>query len=193
LSSQFANNGVVNHTEFWRHSLSVAILAQRLALLRHDLKALNPDQVYIGGLFHDIGIIIFAIIELKKYRAIVGNAATQDLSLDELELKEFGVSHADIGAEFIMRHWGVNSDIGMAVKYHHNPFEAPIESRPIAIAIHLSNSFCNNEGISNGVSIPHSIFLEGAWEYLGLTLEDALVIYEDVKDSVAESELMIAN
>lgn len=116
-ASTLRGNRVVSgiERELWRHSVTVAGYAQRIASACHWGHRVSEDA-YIVGLLHDIGSLFLAARFSGVYHSLL--QAAEDLLSAEREL--FGYDHADIGA-MIAEHWKLPERIVRVIGEHHAP------------------------------------------------------------------------
>ncbi|MBZ4193190.1 MAG: GGDEF domain-containing protein [Candidatus Contendobacter sp.] len=106
--------------QFWRRSLLTAtacrILSERLALK-------SPDELFLAGLLHGIGILVLSLMMPKDYSLLLNQAADPQkkgpASLDcgrlaGLERERLDADHAEVGA-WLLRHWQLPEAICHAV------------------------------------------------------------------------------
>ncbi len=134
---------------FWRHSLSVAVLAMEIA---KKIRYPNPEEAYIVGLLHDIGKIFLDLQGHRNYGEFLHEAAaSQDDIVVEEERKTLGLGHDDVGA-FFCSLWKLPESIVLGVKYHHQRFEPQEFSKEDALLISivaLANFVCWTQGIGS--------------------------------------------
>jgi len=119
----------------WKHSVAVALCSQ--LIYRREFRE-RGDNIYIAGLLHDIGIIIFDqflhdtfIEHLKKSRNVKNN-------LVNIEDEEMGFNHQDIGFG-LTENWEFPDDIIKAIKHHHNPEDVDVKFTKICSTIYVAN------------------------------------------------------
>lgn len=106
--------------ELWRHSIAVSAAAEGLA---KELRISGADEIFTAGLLHDLGKMIlgkFVQQDLVK----IDFEAYQNLSFEKVEQAVLGTDHAEIGA-IIMEKWKLPTDLIAAVRWHHEPENAP--------------------------------------------------------------------
>jgi len=118
---------------FWRHSLSVAVLAMEIA---KKIGYPNPDEAYIGGLLHDVGKIFLDLQGRKNYGEFIHDAAASQENMVEQERQILGLGHDDVGA-FFCSLWKLPQGIALAVKYHHQRFHLHDLSKEEALLISI--------------------------------------------------------
>jgi len=110
---------VIDRLRFWRHSLEVAIACREIA----RLCAYNPpEEAFVTGLLHDIGILIMEASYEDQLRRIWKLVEAGE-SLVKLEETTWGTNHARV-AKFLLDQWRVPDLIGEAIGVHHDSFDA---------------------------------------------------------------------
>jgi len=135
-------NGDLDYRELWRHSVVTGAVAKQLAVLSGHP---DPEQIFTGGLLHDIGKFILEVQEPTRYAAIIRERAQTKVSLIEAELTAFGYDHAALGAAFA-RSWRFPAVLVAMFGEHHRPVNEPVvdnsyrvEVRLISLADYISN------------------------------------------------------
>lgn len=101
------------------HSYLVAIFAQTIGEYE-GLSKKDCDNLYIGGLLHDIGRLILATKFSEEYKDVISIANVSQKALYEIEKDTVGISHTIIGA-YLIGLWGIPSEIVDIVAFHHDP------------------------------------------------------------------------
>ena len=190
LPRLFTKSAVLNHRQFWKHSLAVAIYA-RLLCRKNQTSEQESDLAYMAGLMHDVGVLVFAAIIPTQYSKFIETCQTTGKLLEEREEAEFGISHQELGAIFMTRWWSIPFNVAAAVKQHHANFDE-LESPPRgALVVKVSNSVVNSQHIHNGTSCYSESFSEMDWLRMGLTLEDTESIIKEVEIALEEAEELL--
>ncbi|MFZ0390932.1 MAG: HDOD domain-containing protein [Calditrichia bacterium] len=103
--------------ELWRHALLTGFTMKVLA---DSYSPKQKDLLYIGGLLHDIGKIIYLQVFNEEYLLVLEKSREDDRRLEDLESRYFGVSHSQIGAQLLNK-WRLPSSIESMVQFHHAP------------------------------------------------------------------------
>ncbi|MFC1565014.1 HDOD domain-containing protein [candidate division KSB1 bacterium] len=134
--------------DLWTHSLRTAMGAKLLAELTEDYEL--SDIAYTAGLLHDIGKIIIAQF-LQVTPEILSekfeNAEGTDFLQIETELLH--TDHAEVGQMMALK-WGLPESLQIAIRYHHQPDQAPEKYRKLCILVHLGDIFAALGGYSTG-------------------------------------------
>lgn len=99
--------------EFWRRSLSCALLAKSVAILTSYPQ---PDEAYLCGLLHNIGELVLATNYPKQFNEL-SDIETESSRL-LAEQKEFAIDHAELGA-VLVEDWGLSPYATDAIRFHH--------------------------------------------------------------------------
>ena len=111
--------GRMDRRQLWRHSVATAFLAKSLELRKVLNKPDGPD-IFLAGLLHDIGWIVFDKIVPGMIKAAI--KAREDVgnwSLD-LERTVIGMDHTEAGALFLKK-WHIPQAVIELVANHHRP------------------------------------------------------------------------
>ena len=110
----------VDRVRFWRHSLEVAIGAR---LIAQEVGYPHPEEAFIAGLLHDIGILVLEKSFPEKFERLWKQVGSGE-KLWELEEQTWGTNHAKVG-QFLLEQWHLPSVLSEAVGHHHIGFTAP--------------------------------------------------------------------
>ncbi len=144
---------VLTLEDIWRHSLSVAWGARALAAMEGLSRPLH-SEAFMGGMLHDVGILVLAKNFPERYDRVVQLSAEERLPVYRAEHLEFGLSHAEVGA-YILGLWGIQPAVLKAVSLHHTPSALRVTSFNPLLAIHLADNLC-------GVRDHHALFEHSA-------------------------------
>lgn len=149
--------------ELWRHSLGVAITSHILGT-KAGLK--NPEEVFVGGLLHDIGKVVLYVKWPDVGQQITQATKNTSHSLMETEQALFEVTHADVGG-WLATAWHLPASLREPILHHHTPAAAQDAKLQTAI-VHVADVLvkglaCGNPG--DDLVPPLS---RQAWELVGL-------------------------
>jgi HD-like signal output (HDOD) protein len=103
--------------ELRNHSLQVATVARELAQSRHLPQSVVND-VFLGGLMHDLGKLVLGSNFPGQYREVA--ACFQDPEAARAkELQLFGTTHAEVGG-YLLWLWGISGKATEIVVRHHS-------------------------------------------------------------------------
>ncbi len=156
--------------QLWKHSYTTAILSKMLGkLLKFDDKL--SEELFVGGLIHDIGKIVVGVIAKKENIIIV----KKDDNLNDIlekEKKYFYYTHEHIGG-LIADKWRLPEIHKKIIMNHHNSIDK--ETAIVALANNLSNELIGLETLADN---------EKEKYYEELNIDEETI--EKIKDEVSE-------
>jgi len=164
---EFKSSSTFDMQEFWKHSIGCAVSARVLAETAY-LK--NPEDVFTGGLLHDIGKLIHATYLRQGFDDVVANVAETGSQMSESEKKILGFDHAQTGSALAEK-WRLPQKTVNMIAHHHLSHMPDTLTREIA-AVHIGNTLCIalRMGSGGGKRVP--MVNQEAWEILNLKLSD---------------------
>ncbi|MCW5796931.1 MAG: HDOD domain-containing protein [Nitrospira sp.] len=149
--------------DLWRHSLGVAITAHILGA-KAGMK--NPEEVFVGGLLHDIGKVVLYVKWPDVGQQITAATKDRSQSLMETEQELFAVTHADVGG-WLATAWHLPTSLREPILHHHMPSaaqEAKLQTAIVHVAdVLVKGLACGNPGDDLVPPLSHQ-----AWDLVGL-------------------------
>jgi HD-like signal output (HDOD) protein/CheY-like chemotaxis protein len=116
-----------------RHARLAAHIAARLPVPMH-----LADITMVAGMLHDVGKLILAWKFPEQFNKLLRQAAEEHCPLYKVEEREYGFSHAEIGA-YLLGLWGLPYMLVEAVALHHGPNRVPHENFDSVSAVYVAN------------------------------------------------------
>ncbi|MDR1278325.1 MAG: HDOD domain-containing protein [Treponema sp.] len=133
----------IDKKQLWEHSYKTAFYAYNL--IKNFKKDHNLlDDVYVGGILHDMGKIIFSNVHPELLSKIREFCSEKNLPASTFEDLAAGMNHAEIGA-LIAEKWNFPEGLITAIRFHHDPTSAPEEHKDLVETVYLANLFCEYE------------------------------------------------
>lgn len=106
LQEPFANNRcpAFQSDRFWLHAVLTAHVARELAKKASPALSLTPDEAYLSGLLHGIGLLALAHLFPEGLNQILEQCAQQPGTLAGRITQKFGASQHSVGAA-LLRRW----------------------------------------------------------------------------------------
>lgn len=127
----------------WQHSYRAGFYAYSLAKNFIRKKEIL-DDVYVGGILHDMGKIIFSNVHPELLGKITRLCKEKGIPKELFEAMTGGLNHAEIGG-LIAEKWNFPDALVSAIRYHHEPTKAPKTHREVVDTVYLANSLCSLE------------------------------------------------
>ena len=141
-----------------RHARFTSCIAARLPVPKHLL-----DIATVAGVLHDVGKLVMAWKLPERFKKLTAEARKEQCPLYKVEEREFGFSHAEIGA-YLLGLWGLPYAVVEAIALHHAPQRVPHQSFDAASAVYIANLLA--EELDSTTAIQGDSDLPGDQEYL---------------------------
>lgn len=142
-TQKILGNDTAENKQLWDHSYRTAFYAYNIARNLSRKKEIL-DDVYVGGILHDMGKIIFSSVHPDLIGKITRFCREKSIPAELFEDLAAGLNHSEIGA-LIAEKWNFPEQLVAAIRYHHNPTTAPAEDRDVVYTVYMANSLCNYE------------------------------------------------
>ncbi len=123
----------------WKHSIATAAASK---LLADDLGLGLPDEAFLAGLMHDIGVMVEMQFDRDKLVEVIESLGVVDgapsASMLEREVAVFGANHEHFGQALCQR-WKFPATFATVTGTHHDPFEAPETSRTLPAIVYVAD------------------------------------------------------
>lgn len=177
-----------NIQDFWTHSVAVAITSRYLS---EKSRIQDPDDCFVGGLLHDIGMIIIARYFPDILIRLIHRVKEDRISIYDAEHALIPIRHNKIG-EIIAKRWQLPQALCDTLKYHHTPNKYAVNPELLTL-VHLGDIIVRRnlptsinpikENVNPVLSCVSAPF-ERKLEYLYRTSEEW---FPDVKDLIRDA------
>jgi len=180
------NSEEVDISEFWKHSVVVAMIGEVTAEI---IGYSNKEELFMCGLLHDIGKTIQGVLYPKLFDAIVKLARAKKIPYIEAE-KILDIPTHELFAEMLFEKWNFPELVLITASRHHRPqtirnsvYADPINIITLSTFIAERFEFGDN-GSGSPIKVPKFI-----WDDLGLTpkiFDELLSAVESKSDKIDE-------
>lgn len=171
--------GRLDPVRLWDHSVCVATVCR---LIAQRGRYCNPDEAYLAGLLHDIGLLIInQHLEKLVPRVLVRTKTGVPLPVAEREVMAF--DHAQIGAYVAWRS-NLPEPLVTAIDYHHDPLNCPEEGRELTRVVSVGNYLATRYGRGSieGRRLPAPP--ESVLEPMGLNLQAFRHLWAELPEAI---------
>lgn len=161
---------------YWRRTLTKAVAARELS---ENVWRLPGDDVFIGGLLQDIGMLLLLQELGQPYAEFVGKIQSSGRDLLEWETEALGFDHAALSAR-LLEHWGLPESLVAAVAWKDTEESAP----PLVQILHLAELLARLLVDRRSESL-EELLCAGAC-YRGLTPEQVESLVSSLGDKVRQ-------
>lgn len=105
--------------QYLMHSLTTSSIARAIAGT-YAQGEVDPSDVYIAGLLHDFGKVVFAQFMAAEFRAALEHSQLNQVPLHVAESAVIGADHTVVGA-MLARRWQFATELIDCIRDHHQP------------------------------------------------------------------------
>ncbi len=116
-----ADDAGFDYRDYWRRGLYTAV-ASKLFAERAGFEF--GDEVFLGGLLQDVGMIAMHRALGPSYEVALRSTGGDHRELARHELAQFDLQHPDVGAMLVQR-WRLPEELVLPVRYHERPSATP--------------------------------------------------------------------
>lgn len=126
--------------DIWTHSVTTAAAAK---LIADELGLGIPDEAFLSGLIHDIGVMVEMQYDRSKLIDVVtqvsrGSSGVPTMDMREAERDIFGADHQQFGAGLCER-WKFPKLFAQVTGFHHDPLSLPAGNRKMPSLVYVAD------------------------------------------------------
>lgn len=152
--------------DLWTHCVAVAIVAKELA---KKTKPALTEEAFLGGMIHDIGILISLQTWPEQVR-IVCEKASGDESFFDLEKQIIGVNHTYLG-KMLAEKWQFPRSCQTIAGCHHAPHLASETDRELVTLLYVADTICCQAGFGFPLTASRQTITSDHLRTIGATTE----------------------
>ena len=178
-------HGSYSRQTLWMHSVGVALTARLVSAVIGRAK---PEEAYVGGLLHDIGLILLDQ-HLRRHFARVVDELRPVTPTTKVERRIFTFDHAQLGAA-VAKKWQFPERITEAILFHHDPHRYLGPNRELVYIVAIANYLCSAHGwTSLGVqNVPPPD--EAIYAALGLDGMALSIIQDELPETLEKAHVL---
>lgn len=132
-----ADNKNLDYHSFWVQSLATAALIRKMKNHSQFESIRLSTRLYTAGLFHDIGILLYATCFIERLQEVrhlkKENGWSFVICEDQISPDE---SHGSLGAA-LLEIWKIDTETSQLVRFHEIPEQAPQKIRSATSLLHV--------------------------------------------------------
>ncbi|AEG00639.1 response regulator [Methylomonas methanica] len=121
---------------FWKDAVRVAELAKLISLSEQQQED-RPDQAYLGGLLHNMGLLIFLSRGGHQLALLLEQVKHSRIPVSELETLIFGFTRSEAAA-YILSLWKIPPRIIESILLQNTPSQADYDGVSALTAVHVA-------------------------------------------------------
>lgn len=178
-----------NARDLWSNSIAVAT-GTRLLAGKAGLGL--PDEAFLAGLIHNIGIMV----EMQACRAgfieAMERHAAGGITLRQAEIACIGASHEEFGAG-LCKAWKFPSSFAYVTGFHHRPMELSPNNRKLTGMVHVADIVVAGMEIGFHQGVETEAISRDLLNELGLTTDDVEAVLDELPDAMQEAQALVSD
>ncbi|MAE59892.1 MAG: hypothetical protein CMJ49_00895 [Planctomycetaceae bacterium] len=170
--------------DLWVHSICVGV-GSRLLSGKIGLR-LPPDEAFLGGLMHDIGIMVELQADRAKLLAMLDQHQQGKTFLDA-EQQVFGADHQQFG-QGLCEKWKFPSAFSFVTGYHHQPLALDAESRTLTALVYVADRLAVQGGFGYTGTVADTDIDTQVLDALKLTEHAIEEVREELPEAIEVAE-----
>jgi HD-like signal output (HDOD) protein len=150
--------------DLWTHSVAVGATNK---LITNAIGLALPDEAFLAGLIHDLGLVAIMQSQSAKLPEIVQQTKA-GIPFRKAEEQVLGTNHQEIGMALAAR-WKFPRSFQYVTGYHHNPRELARENRLLAMVTYVSDVLCCQKRFGITLTVECKEVSADMLEEIGLT------------------------
>lgn len=170
--------------DIWSHCNVTAAAAKMLA---SALKLGLSDEAFLGGLIHDIGVMVEMQYDRNKLIEVVRKVAGEGKGVPQCDMLQaeqevFGANHQEFGAGLCEK-WKFPKSFAFVTGYHHRPMDLGSDNRTLTCLVYVADRLAADAGQGFRMDLMNTTIDPEVRDHLKLTQEKL----DEVKNHLAAS------
>lgn len=162
--------------DLWTHCVAVGASNK---LITETIGLALPDESFLAGLIHDIGLVAVIQCHSQELPKIV-ELTKSGVSYCKAEESVIGANHQEIGMALTVR-WKFPRSFQYVTGYHHNPSELAQENRLLSMVTHISDILCAKKDIGLKIIVETEEISPEMLNEIGISTEQLDEITEKIE------------
>ncbi len=179
-----------NARDLWTHSVACATATR---LLAKQVGLGLPDEAFLAGLIHDIGILVEIQARRPKFtQALELLGGEQPMTLRQAEQQCIGADHQQFGAG-LCRTWKFPSSFAYVTGFHHQPMVLPEKNRTLTALVSVADIVVAQQEIGFVGTVETTELPAELMDWLKLSSQSVDEVTKALPEAMAESEALFAD
>ena len=165
--------------DLWTHSVAVGATNK---LIASAAGMSLPDEAFLTGLIHDIGLVAVMQCHAEDIQKIV-DITKSGVPYRKAEEKIIGANHQEIGIALTTK-WKFPRSFQFVTGFHHEPTELALENRMLSVITHISDILCARGEFGMTITVETEEVPQELKDEIGMTSEQLDEISGNIEDEL---------
>ncbi len=190
LAKLFRGGKIANNfdaRDLWTHAITCATGTR---LLAQNAGLGLPDEAFLAGLIHNIGIMVEIQARRPKFVEVMEKLeAEPNLTLREAETQVLGANHEQFGTA-LCKLWKFPQSFQYVTGFHHNPMDLNDKNRTLTGLVHVADILASKTGAGFSRGTETEEVDPALLQFLNLTPEHLDQVAEALPDALDETKAL---
>ena len=151
-----------------------------------------PDEAFLAGLIHDIGIMVEIQARRPKFVEVMQKLESDpEAKFREMEEQVIGANHEQFGSA-LCKLWKFPTSFAYVTGFHHHPQDLPVKHRTLTSLVHIADIIVAQHGIGFTRGIEHKEINPSLLEELKLTLQQVEEVSKQLPEAMEEAQTIFS-
>ncbi|MEM8739105.1 MAG: HDOD domain-containing protein [Planctomycetota bacterium] len=171
--------------DLWTHAIATATATR---LLSNKCGLGLPDEAFLAGLIHDIGIMVEIQARRAKFVEALAKVENEGVTLREAEFACIGATHEMFGAG-ICKLWKFPVSFQYVTGFHHHPMDLAEKNRTLACLVYVADYVAARleQGFSHDVHVDQPVNSD-VCKHLNLSADDIQAVCDQLPEAMEEAK-----
>jgi HD-like signal output (HDOD) protein len=174
--------------DLWTHSITTATA---MKLLSAAMKLSLPDEAFLAGLIHDVGVMVELQYDRNRLVEVLERCEAAPCDMLAVEAEIFHADHQDFGAGLCEK-WKFPRTFTLACGHHHRPMELPADQRILPCMVAVADRISASLSAGFRLDVPDASIPSDLLDELKLTRGDVDDIKTRLPEHLADVERILA-
>lgn len=174
--------------DLWSHCIAVGVTARLLAESGFG----QAEEVFVGGLVHDMGLLVEYQLFPEKLKLVVDRCLEKDEDFCMVEREIIGADHQQFGAALAAK-WKFPPGLRHTISYHHNPENLKPEFRKYVTAVQVADIICCQNEMGFFLTARMGEITDEMLGVIGINESQVPDLLAALPDRIAEAEQIFAD
>jgi HD-like signal output (HDOD) protein len=176
--------------ELWSHSIGTATAAR---LLSDKIGLKLPDEAFLAGLIHDLGIMVEIQARRPQFVEVMDKLdGDPQLTLREAEQSILGAHHEHFGAG-LCKLWKFPSSFAYVTGFHHHPQDLSPANRTLASLVHVADIMSAQQEVGFCRGVEQTELDPAVLQRLGLAEKNIQEVAEQMPNAIDEAKAIFTS
>ncbi len=174
--------------DLWTHSIAVAVMSRLLVTKTNNTL---PDEGFLAGLMHDIGVVVEWQSLPEQLSNVITAAVVSPMAYTAVETDLLGADHQTFGQALTAK-WKFPRSLQYVTGFHHRPMTLAPEVRFLTSIVHVADHVCCQMNLGFSLTCNNDPLDSAVLQDLHITMPEVDQIAAGLPEAMREAEALLS-